>query len=316
MALHNIERRGVQIDLSYEHKQACPRVKETNPLSHGNAVDFSHMLGKWYGSSEIIDVYQAKKNGSSPHSLWFLSIRCGCGVEFTQQKNNFENGKKVCGKCSKVPNLTGKTFGKLFVIGFDKIEKGNSFWSCVCACGNALSVRARSLPKIKSCGCDGRILLAASATTHGLSKTREYAVWKSAIARVTNPNNERWKDYGGRGIKMCDRWNPQAGGGFKNFMDDMGECPAGLTLDRIDVNGDYCKENCRWATRFIQQVNRRGTTNTSGRIGVSLCPHTGRWRARLRFEGVVYWLGRFTSFDEACEAVTKKEEELHGCVRG
>jgi hypothetical protein len=94
------------------------------------------------------------------------------------------------------------------------------------------------------------------AITHGhttggtISPT--YKTWKSVVERCTNPNHRRWKDYGGRGIKVCDRWRK-----FENFLADMGERPEGKTLDRKEVNGNYELNNCRWATNEEQAINRR-----------------------------------------------------------
>lgn len=79
-----------------------------------------------------------------------------------------------------------------------------------------------------------------------------HSSWVGMWQRCTNPNNAAWKYYGGRGIAVCERWRD-----FENFLEDMGEKPPGLSLDRVDVNGNYCKENCRWATRAQQSQNRR-----------------------------------------------------------
>lgn len=85
-----------------------------------------------------------------------------------------------------------------------------------------------------------------------LKRSSTYESWNDIIKRCTNPNHKRYKDWGGRGIKVCERWLK-----FEHFLEDMGECPNGLTIDRINNDGNYCKENCRWATRKKQCRNKR-----------------------------------------------------------
>ncbi len=113
---------------------------------------------------------------------------------------------------------------------------------------------------------------------------------------------------------MCDRWYPAKGGSFENFFDDMGICPEHCSIERINNNEGYSPENCKWATRFEQQYNRRGT-NLTGRVGISVCPKTNKFRCRLCFMGKNYWLGRYTNFDEAVLAMEEKERELTGKIR-
>jgi hypothetical protein len=159
-------------------------------------------------------------------------------------------------------DLTGRTFGRWTVLGPG--EKGGRYptWRCQCSCpaGTVKDVPTRSLTRggSKSCGCYRRDVTAAMGTTHGLSKSAEYACWKSVRNRCTNPNDEAWPEYGGRTppITICERWEKS----FDAFYQDLGPMPApGLTVDRIKNHLGYEPWNCRWATRKEQTRNRRKT---------------------------------------------------------
>lgn len=104
---------------------------------------------------------------------------------------------------------------------------------------------------------------------------REYRSWRNMIERCTNPENSCYEYYGGRGIKVCERWLGQAG--LKHFIEDMGNRPDGMTLDRVDVNGDYTPENCRWADHTTQSYNRRAQKHSTEFTGVSRVFHHGRY---------------------------------------
>lgn len=124
---------------------------------------------------------------------------------------------------------------------------------CKCDCGNVIAARLNSLKNghTKSCGC----FRVTNATKHGMYKKPEYESWIGMIQRCTNSNNQAYKDYGGRGIKVCESWLTS----FENFYKDMGKRPDGKTLDRKDVNGDYEPNNCHWATNLEQANNKRNT---------------------------------------------------------
>ena len=125
-----------------------------------------------------------------------------------------------------------------------------------------------------------------------------YMSWYSMLQRCENSKNARYKNYGERGIKVCAKWHD-----FKAFLNDMGDRPAGLTLDRIDNDGDYTPSNCRWASGTVQNLNSRvSKRNTSGVKGVSWKKQIHRWVARGQLHGVDTLLYCGQDFDAACEA--------------
>lgn len=132
------------------------------------------------------------------------------------------------------------------------MPNGRGGWLCRCECGNAGKHLAHTLETghSKSCGC----LKSEMHTTHGLWKTRSYKVWAGMMQRCYREYHASWPYYGGRGITVCDRWHD-----VRAFVEDMGECPKGLSIERIDVNGNYCPENCKWATNDEQRANTRMT---------------------------------------------------------
>ena len=165
----------------------------------------------------------------------------------------------------KLINLAGQRFGKLTVIKRveDKIlpsGRHTTMWLCQCDCGNYTTVSSGHLRanKIKSCGCLIKEIASEINKTHGKAKSRLYNVWSSMKARCCNPNNNRYKNYGGRGIKVCDEWKND----FMNFHNwamqngyDETALRGKCTIDRINVNGNYCPENCRWVTMGVQLKN-------------------------------------------------------------
>lgn len=156
----------------------------------------------------------------------------------------------------KVIDIGGKRFGSLTALAHSSSDKGHAIWTCLCDCGryiDALSFNLRN-GRTKSCGCKKKEYIASKIKTHGMKKTPEYAVWCAMIRRCYNPNVIGYENYGGRGIKVCDKWKNS----FALFYIDMGDRPSQKhTIGRIDNNIEYCKTNCRWETHKEQNNNRR-----------------------------------------------------------
>lgn len=185
-----------------------------------------------------------------------------------------KNNKGWFKKGNMLQDLTDKRFGKLVAVKLsDKRGGRKTYWDCVCDCGAEKTVRTDSLKSgmIKSCGCikkaQDKINLSngQGVITHGLSKTRIYKVWNGIVSRCENPNDNRYIDYGGRGISVCEEWKDVSN--FVGWAEENGYNDE-LTIDRINVNGDYEPDNCQWAT-WKEQANNKRTNHIITHEGMS-----------------------------------------------
>lgn len=184
---------------------------------------------------------------------YFYDCKCDCGNEVSVNQYNLVSGTtKSCG-CSAIKDIAGKRFGKCVAIkSLDKRKNNKVVWLCKCDCGNYFETIGTLLTsgKIKSCGCMRK--------KHGMFGTRLYNVWHSMKERCYAKSNISYKHYGKRGIRVCEEWQdfiPFMEWAYANGYDEnakRGEC----TLDRINVNGDYCPENCRWVDMSVQSNNK------------------------------------------------------------
>jgi hypothetical protein len=151
----------------------------------------------------------------------------------------------------RLPDLTGEKYGRLTILSMYRDDKNKPIAKCLCECGveKEISVYMLRNGDAQSCGC---LNFENNANyKHGYKGTPTNVCWCDILQRCNNPNNTRYNQYGGRGITVCERWIK-----FENFLEDMGEKPDNMSIDRINNDDGYYKENCRWATTKEQSINK------------------------------------------------------------
>ena len=269
-------------------------------------VKLIDLTGMTFG--RLLVLREADRHPKDNSRQWLTMCSCK-KITIVQQRSLRDGSRKSCGclwdERNKV-DLIGQTFGFLTVVEKSPRNDGDNItWVCKCHCGVIVTV-STSLLKTghsRSCGCLQRSIIGNLNKTHGMSKTPTYISWKSMLTRCYNENILEYKDYGGRGIKVCDRWRYS----FENFYIDMGTKPSSQhTLERDDVNKDYSPENCRWVTREIQSRNTRLQLNPM--VGITTKPN-GKYSVNISVNNERKYLGTFETIGEAQKALKEGENQ-------
>ena len=259
----------------------------------------------------------------------YVNCLCSCGTQRPVLVTSLTRKDKVsrsCG-CLAKEDATGKIknplqidqrFGRLVVTGEGYVAAGTAMYPVLCDCGVVKSVRKHALVSgiTKSCGCLSAELSGQrkSNLQHGMAGTTEHNAWLSMKRRCYLETDAAYEHYGKRGIKVCDRWLES----FQNFYADMRDRPGpDMSVERLDVNGDYTPENCVWADRTAQMFNRRKFKDCSSKY-IGVCYEDGRnkpWRVSLKKNNKVVFSGSYRTEEEAARAYDAASLEHYGVKR-
>jgi hypothetical protein len=296
-----------------------------------DSSQFRDFTGKRFGKLEVLGFSHYKHQPSGQRKTQW-GCRCDCGnlcivagynltTDHTtscgchKAKMKAEGHAKYCKdrRINGVDDLVGKQFGRLTVISFNQwVDKEYadgvtySEWLCQCSCGEVCTKLRPYLSGNSSCGCYKSETISAQRTTHGMTETPTYKIWLKMKERCLTPN-ERQQGYKDKDIKVCSRWLES----FENFLEDMGERPEGLSLDRVNTYGNYEPSNCRWADDTLQSFNRSKQQSKSGYTGVYEQPN-GLYRATIGYYNKIISLARNVTLEEAISARKAGELKYYG----
>jgi hypothetical protein len=272
-------------------------------------------IGDRYNRWEIIsEVFYQK---GSKHVI----AKCDCGAIKTKRLSSLTSPSKPDISCGCLRNEAmeklrafppvGTKFSRLTVVGEGYRRDKRSYIEVHCSCGSEqFDVRIDQLKdgNTTSCGCAQKEVASSVNKTHGMTETSAYSSWQKLRYRCDNPKDPRWDRYGGRGITYPETWKT-----FIGFWEDMAEgWYEGADIDRIDFDGNYCKENCRWVNRDVGNHNKSKSTGTSIYKGVYYDKARDAWVGRLSRNLVIYLQKRFNTEYEAAKAYDDASEQVYG----
>lgn len=292
------------------------------------------MIGERFGKLTILrELESIRDNSGSLRRI--VEVRCDCGNISEKKLKYLKSGETTtCGSCVKIVvgtsakgnpvikvdsfvdelEMVGTKYQRWTVVDTGFKQTDSRMVKAICECGTEQMVSKSALKTghSVSCGCHSREVASETNKTHGLSKERPYRIWSNMLQRCDNPKSDYFNNYGGRGITYQTSWKV-----FDNFWKDMSkEYVDGLELDRIDVNGNYTKENCRWVDRSLQMYNRRPfKNNTSGKTGVYLNKRSGNWVVHINVNSEKIYLGTYQDYDLAVFVREEAELKYYGYVK-
>lgn len=289
---------------------------------------FRDFTGKRFSKLQVLGFSHFKEQPSGQKkSQWGCLCDCGnlcivagynlttnhttsCGCHRAEMKDKGLAAYREDIRVNGIDDLDGKTFGRLTVIKFNRWVKSTnhniSDWLCQCSCGKTCTKQRIYLDENASCGCWKSEKISECRTTHGMTESATYRTWLKMKERCSSPN-ERQYCYKNNNITVCERWLNS----FENFLEDMGERPEGLTLDRIENSKGYSKDNCRWADKTLQSFNRSKLDSKSGHTGVYEQPN-GLYAASIGYYLEKIVLIRNSSLEEAIAARKAGELKYYG----